>query len=843
DGGIQIKKKPDPESLPLNKDDETALEDEGSAGGGSLDIMAQQLKFIACLKILMEELSTLATGFEVDGGQLRYQLYVWLEREVEALKQLCNYSTGDSENTAIEDTATAEAGMDRETPVLANKFPHDKPTLHEILIQEKQDFEAKVQRAARRKRWLKANETLLRTLLSYCSLHGASGGGLASVRMELVLLLQELQQEKTQQQLLSPLPFPTTLPLLSACVAGNKTVIADPLRYLQSHTHDMLQTMVNMRTPPHMNRAYMFPSGIFVLRDLAVALSACIYQSLCDSDTFSVKQSSSSIDGGSQGCHSPGMETIAKLNASCQSTHLMANAAAHQRRRKYSTDEPLAVSTPPSKWPGVTNLRALLAREKDEDTPRLNVLLCESFVAGYMALFVYALTTCDSHILYRLAGQNFSDSSWSTLFGGGVKKLLRKATSHAQTAQAVQAQIQQETLEAAGGDTGTGAEGSVWGAVTSLTKHRVKLNMKLLGPFAGPQGASNMKEDKPTYREQFVPPEMSMVSYFLTKPIPKGLGADEEEYDSADSAVSDLDDEDEDEDVFNDPLNNDPKASQVSAAVRKHRLENTEHSNPNSYSWCIMRYALIRVAQNQLQSFIAIAGIEMQELPVSSPLVHGILRSLSSWQDLLKEELENRGPASVDYIPGCFIESEAKGPAIHKYRSLLERSNTPFSPCLSASAPARRLWNYLVRIESVQEIFIRAVFGKKKSPANAAFESSVGAGSASASINDPGTPIGHENNGNVAGTHHHQHNQNIPEPVRIIHKDQEQISAFCLNMVNPGLLALATPREVQEMDISLLLESPNWMEDECEMDIMNLSKDIESLASSSFLVIQTSTDK
>lgn len=33
----------------------------------TVDIMAQQLKFVACLKILMEELSTLATGFEVDG--------------------------------------------------------------------------------------------------------------------------------------------------------------------------------------------------------------------------------------------------------------------------------------------------------------------------------------------------------------------------------------------------------------------------------------------------------------------------------------------------------------------------------------------------------------------------------------------------------------------------------------------------------------------------------------------------------------------------------------------------------------------------------------------------------
>lgn len=37
-----------------------------------IDIMAQQLKFVACLKILMEELSTLATGFEVDGRRIFY---------------------------------------------------------------------------------------------------------------------------------------------------------------------------------------------------------------------------------------------------------------------------------------------------------------------------------------------------------------------------------------------------------------------------------------------------------------------------------------------------------------------------------------------------------------------------------------------------------------------------------------------------------------------------------------------------------------------------------------------------------------------------------------------------
>lgn len=33
--------------------------------------------------------------------------------------------------------------------------PGERPTLHEILMAEKLDFEAKVERAAKRKRWLK----------------------------------------------------------------------------------------------------------------------------------------------------------------------------------------------------------------------------------------------------------------------------------------------------------------------------------------------------------------------------------------------------------------------------------------------------------------------------------------------------------------------------------------------------------------------------------------------------------------------------------------------------------------------------------------------------------------
>lgn len=48
--------------------------------------------------------------------------------------------------------------------------------------------------------------------------------------------------------------------------------------------------------------------------------------------------------------------------------------------------------------------------------------------------------------------------------------------------------------------------------------------------------------------------------------------------------------------------------------------------------------------------------ISVTELPVASPLIHGIVRSLSSWQDLIKEELTARGPAPPDYIPGNFFK-------------------------------------------------------------------------------------------------------------------------------------------------------------------------------------------
>lgn len=162
-------------------------------GDSEVDVIAEQLKFRACLKILMTELRTLATGYEVDGGKLRFQLYNWLEKEIAAMHEICNHEAGGKDYCKTYTKVNGDL-LDHENVI-------DKPDIgsyerHQI---ERRRLQAKREHAERRKWWLQKNQALLRVFLSYCSLHGAQGGGLASVRMELKFLLQESQQVKQIQ--------------------------------------------------------------------------------------------------------------------------------------------------------------------------------------------------------------------------------------------------------------------------------------------------------------------------------------------------------------------------------------------------------------------------------------------------------------------------------------------------------------------------------------------------------------------------------------------------------------------------------------------------------------------
>lgn len=93
-----------------------------------------------------------------------------------------------------------------------------------------------------------------------------------------------------------------------------------------------------------------------------------------------------------------------------------------------------------------------------------------------------------------------------------------------------------------------------------------------------------------------------MINYtILFQPRIETEYADEIDYDSSDSAVSDLDSTDDEEDVFD-----------TGSKPKTKPKDNTEHSNSNSYSWSVMRLAIVKILQQQLQDFLTIAGIEMQ---------------------------------------------------------------------------------------------------------------------------------------------------------------------------------------------------------------------------------------
>ncbi|KAM9201376.1 dmX-like protein 2 isoform 6-T6 [Dugong dugon] len=626
-------KVPDPNML-LTPQEEDSLE-----GDTEVDVIAEQLKFRACLKILMTELRTLATGYEVDGGKLRFQLYNWLEKEIAALHEICNHESVIKEyygNTYSKEESNLP---DPEETV-------DKPDIgsyerHQI---ERRRLQAKREHAERRKLWLQKNQDLLRVFLSYCSLHGAQGGGLASVRMELKFLLQESQQETTVKQLQSPLPLPTTLPLLSASIASTKTVIANPVLYLNNHIHDILYTIVQMKTPPHPN---IEDVKVHTLHSLAASLSASIYQALCDSHCYSQTEGNQFTGMAYQGL-------------------LLSD---RRRLRTESIEEHATPNSSPAQWPGVSSLINLLSSAQDEDQPKLNVLLCEAVVAVYLSLLIHALATNSSNELFRLAAHPLNNQMWAAVFGGGAKLVVKPRR-------------QSENISAP--------------PVPSedIDKHRRRFNMRMLVPGRPVKDATPppVPAERPSYKEKFIPPELSMWDYFVAKPF-LPLSESGIIYDSDESIHSD---EEEDDTFFSD--------TQIQ-----------EHQDPNSYSWALLHLTMVKLVLNNVRNFFPIAGLEFSELPITSPLGIAVIKNLENWEQILQEKMDQFEGPPPNYINTYPTDlSVGAGPAILRNKAMLEPENTPFKSRDSSALPVKRLWHFLVKQEVLQETFIRYIFTKKR---------------------------------------------------------------------------------------------------------------------------------
>jgi hypothetical protein len=88
-----------------------------------------------------------------------------------------------------------------------------------------------------RQHWLHVNNAVMRSLLTYCVLHATEHRGLASIRLELALLLHESRCHMPPN--MKSLP-----PLLSAYMSHMTTVFADPIYYLRSLTRSVIDVAV-----------------------------------------------------------------------------------------------------------------------------------------------------------------------------------------------------------------------------------------------------------------------------------------------------------------------------------------------------------------------------------------------------------------------------------------------------------------------------------------------------------------------------------------------------------------------------------------------------------------------
>ncbi|XP_039400328.1 dmX-like protein 1 isoform X4 [Mauremys reevesii] len=733
----------------------------------SEDVISAQLKFRACLKILTVELRTLSTGYEVDGGKLRYQLYHWLEREVVALQKTCDYSAEVEEVQPRISVTVDEIALSENTEELSDQ---SKAML------QRENFQ-------KRRQWLLKYQSLLRMFLSYCILHGSHGGGLASVRMELILLLQESQQEQSKQTLPSPLPEQNSVPLLFACTASAKTVVASPLLHLSNLTHDILHAVINLDSPPHPD---IQNNKIHVMHTLAASLSACIYQCLCGGHSYSSLQAN-------------------QFTGTVYQTLLLTQ---RHTLRTTSLDETVTPNTSPAQWPGITALIRLLNSAGEEAQPGLTVLLCEILTAVYLSLFIHGLATHSSSELYRIMAHPFNDKMWSAVFGGGAHipsrgEMQQTTKSGRHFSMPSPHQVVVFSMECVGFSKSLTAI-----STHSPTKHAVSSSVdngkkqqksftlsSKISPKESSQSASSslVEQESPSYREKFIPPELSIWDYFIAKPF-LPTSQSRVEYDSEESQGSD----DEDDDFTSD-------------------LHLQEHSNSNSYSWSLMRLAMVQLVLHRLKNFYPLAGHDLSELPVSSPLCHAILKTFQRWEQVLLRRLEIHGGPPQNLISAHASEdASAAGPALLRHKALLEPTNTPFKSNSHVALSVKRLWQYLVKQEEVQETFIRNIFTKKRC--------------LNESLEDHSETI---KNTMMEEPFFNKIEADLGYPggkARIIHKESDIITAFAVNKANRNCIAIASSHDIQELDVSGILATQiyTWVDDDTE---------VEAKGSDDFLVI------
>lgn len=124
-----------------------------------------------------------------------------------------------------------------------------------------------------------------------------------------------------------------------------------------------------------------------------------------------------------------------------------------------------------------------------------------------------------------------------------------------------------------------------------------------------------------------IPPILMIFCVFLQPQPPQD--PEYVDYDSADSAESEM--EEEEEDVF----------EGSTAGNEKEDKDNTEHSNPGSFAWCVLRLGIVQVVELQLKDFLTTAGVELQGKEIVKRVTHFCINYMGSYCNNCSQAIQN----------------------------------------------------------------------------------------------------------------------------------------------------------------------------------------------------------
>ncbi|VDK77572.1 unnamed protein product, partial [Litomosoides sigmodontis] len=270
------------------------------------------------------------------------------------------------------------------------------------------------------------------------------------------------------------------------------------------------------------------------------------------------------------------------------------------------------------------------------------------------------------------------------------------------------------------------------------------------------------------------PPKKSMVQFFAEKPeLPDILDGC---YDS---------DEEQDESVVE----------------LEEQLQRKQHSNAEGFAWWLLRLALTHQQLYRMKSFLQLAGLEYSELPALSPRANAVFKLIENWAKQLDDRLYAMPEGCpFDLVPDLSIRKDDGGAELplKKYGVLTETNNTPFECADRSALPVKRIWLYLIRQDHILPLFVKHIFGFGDQQEESSF------------LREGVTGL--ENKGAV----------NV---FKIVQREHEPIAAFCCSEVRPGWLVVSNTRELQEMDISSLLDNvenlklSSWLFNRTELDV------------------------